>query len=213
MAAVPKPSFGRLAGRGKPGNRRRDDDAPPRTGSAPAAPDTPDDGAEDQELSSYLKALSPDNDIESTGSGRRFGDAQVYQLRMTHAAGEQLSEVAAARGTSPQALALEWVLERLAWEAGSAPAEPPQADEPRPEEHTDPHQRPVPARSGRRFADDGALDADGTGYGDAGFGDGFSDSAAPYGAAPHGRAADEVPAEARTDEHYFDRTGWDEPRR
>ncbi|WP_369822128.1 hypothetical protein [Saccharomonospora sp. CUA-673] len=139
---MPKPSFGRLTGRGKSGDRRRDDDTPPRSGSAPAAPDTADDGAEDQELSSYLKALAPDNDLESTGSGRRFGDAQVYQLRMTHAAGEQLSEVAAARNTSPQALALEWVLERLAWEAGPTGDQPPAQQAPAPQ--TPAPQAPAP---------------------------------------------------------------------
>lgn len=204
MAAVPKPSFGRLAGLGKSGSRRRDDagDAPPHTAAPAGRDETDDHGAEDQELSSYLKALAPDNDIESTGSGRKFGDAQVYQLRMTHAAGEELTELAEARGTSPQALALEWVLERLAWEAGSvtptddaddarmrgsgheAGQAVPASTTPvaRPGEDTDPHGIAVP----------------------------------PLGTPPGpGNAPGQSPAESepRTDEHFFDRTGWDAPHR
>lgn len=119
MSAVPIPSFGRLSSRSNlkavNGGRRRD-----------AAAQDVDPAAEDQELSSYLKALAPENDPESTGSGRRFGDAQVYQLRMTHLAGQQLRDLAAERGTSPQALAQEWVLERLAWEAQAASQRDPQ---------------------------------------------------------------------------------------
>ncbi|MEU6646427.1 hypothetical protein ABZ863_28325 [Saccharomonospora sp. NPDC046836] len=79
-----------------------------------------DPAAEDHELTSYLAALAPETDPESTGSGRRFGDAQVYQLRMNLIAGQQLKDLAIERGTSPQALALEWVLERLAWEGQSS---------------------------------------------------------------------------------------------
>ncbi len=76
-----------------------------------------DDGVvEDTELTSYLAALAPDNDVESTGSGRRFGEAQVYQLRMSLIASQQLKDIAAARDISPQALAQEWILERLNWE-------------------------------------------------------------------------------------------------
>ncbi|MCR3721034.1 hypothetical protein LY15_003021 [Prauserella flava] len=237
MAAVPKPSFGRLSGRGKSGSRRRDDadNATPRTAAPAGRDDTDDHGGEDQELSSYLKALAPDNDVESTGSGRKFGDAQVYQLRMTHAAGEELTELAEARGTSPQALALEWVLERLAWEAGSVT--PTGTD---------------PAAPGQDAAASGADQPAGhqnAGFQNAGFqdaglpGDGFpaapqAEQVAPAPEAhaarpgedtdPHGRAVPPLGAgpdprhaagpghiepEARTDEHFFDRTGWDAPRR
>src|SRR5699024_7627623 len=71
----------------------------------------------DHELTSYLAALAPEADPDSTGSGARFGEGQVHQLRMTPFASEQLKEIAEARGTSPQALARDWVLERLSWEA------------------------------------------------------------------------------------------------
>jgi aryl-alcohol dehydrogenase-like predicted oxidoreductase len=69
----------------------------------------------DEELTSYLAALAPDSDNETTASG--FGNAQVYQLRLQLMANEQLKELAAERQTSPQALATEWVMQRLEWEA------------------------------------------------------------------------------------------------
>jgi aryl-alcohol dehydrogenase-like predicted oxidoreductase len=82
---------------------------------------TADDGVvEDKELTSYLAALAPDADNESTGTGKRFGEAQVFQLRMSLIASKQLSDVAEARGISPQALAQEWILERLNWEGQAA---------------------------------------------------------------------------------------------
>lgn len=71
--------------------------------------------APDHELESYLAALAPVGDPESTGSGR-FSNSQVYQLRLPLIANEQLRELAAANGTSPQSLAQEWVMQRLAWE-------------------------------------------------------------------------------------------------
>jgi hypothetical protein len=71
----------------------------------------------DRELESYLAALAPQGDAETTGSGRRFGQAEVYQLRLPLIANEQLRELAAHRNTSPMALAQEWVLQRLEWEA------------------------------------------------------------------------------------------------
>ena len=70
----------------------------------------------DEELESYLAALSPEGDLETTGSGRRFEGAQVYQLRLSLMANEQLKELAAHRQTSPLALAQEWVTQRLEWE-------------------------------------------------------------------------------------------------
>jgi hypothetical protein len=70
-----------------------------------------------RELEDYLAALAPDIDVETTGSGRRFGNAQVYQLRLQLTANEQLRELAAMRGTSPQALAQEWLVQRLNMEA------------------------------------------------------------------------------------------------
>ncbi|WP_424183360.1 hypothetical protein ACOBQX_15245 [Actinokineospora sp. G85] len=71
----------------------------------------------DSELEDYLAALAPDSDTETTGSGRRFGGAEVYQLRLPLMANEQLREIAAYRNTSPMALAQEWVMQRLEWEA------------------------------------------------------------------------------------------------
>ena len=47
----------------------------------------------DEELESYLAALSPEGDPESTGSGRRFGGSQVYQLRLPLMANERLREL------------------------------------------------------------------------------------------------------------------------
>jgi hypothetical protein len=70
----------------------------------------------DEELESYLAALSPEGDLETTGAGRRFGAPQVYQLRLSLIANEQLRELAAHRQTSPMALAQEWVMQRLEWE-------------------------------------------------------------------------------------------------
>jgi aryl-alcohol dehydrogenase-like predicted oxidoreductase len=70
-----------------------------------------------RELEDYLAALAPDTDVETTGTGRRFGNAQVYQLRLPLAANEQLRELAEAAGTSPLSLAQEWVMQRLGWEA------------------------------------------------------------------------------------------------
>ncbi|GAB2824762.1 MULTISPECIES: hypothetical protein [Lentzea] len=77
--------------------------------------DEPQETLPDEELTSYLAALAPDSDNETTASG--FGNAQVYQLRLQLMANEQLKELAAERQTSPQALATEWVMQRLEWEA------------------------------------------------------------------------------------------------
>ncbi|CRK60341.1 hypothetical protein [Alloactinosynnema sp. L-07] len=71
----------------------------------------------DEELESYLAALAPDGDAETTASGRRFGGAEVYQLRLSLMANERLRELAAYRQTSPMALAQEWVMQRLEWES------------------------------------------------------------------------------------------------
>jgi hypothetical protein len=72
----------------------------------------------DDELTSYLAALAPETaDPETTLGGSSFGNAQVYQLRLTLMDNEQLKELAAERQTSPQALATEWVMQRLQWEA------------------------------------------------------------------------------------------------
>ncbi|HKS45081.1 MAG TPA: hypothetical protein VJT49_08185 [Amycolatopsis sp.] len=110
---MPLPSLGRLSTRTalkavNPGRHR----------NTPAK--EVDTAAEDHELTSYLAALAPESDPESTGTGKRFGEAQVYQLRMNLVASAQLRDLAQERGTSPQALARDWVLERLSWEAQAA---------------------------------------------------------------------------------------------
>jgi hypothetical protein len=66
-----------------------------------------------RELESYLAALSPESEAETTATGGRFGNAQVYQLRLPLIANEQLRELANAQGTAPLALAQEWVMQRL----------------------------------------------------------------------------------------------------
>src|SRR5690606_41041513 len=68
----------------------------------------------------YLAALAPETAPETTDTGRRFGDAQVLQLRFNLIALDELKQHALARGISPQALAQEWILERLSWEAQAA---------------------------------------------------------------------------------------------
>jgi hypothetical protein len=85
------------------------------------AAETVEENLPDHELESYLAALSPEGDPETTGSGRRFGGSQVYQLRLSLMANEQLREIAAHNQTSPLALAQEWVMQRLEWEAQQLP--------------------------------------------------------------------------------------------
>ncbi len=107
---VPFPSFGRsrtdlkavgtTTGRHRPPHREQSEELLP-----------------DVELENYLAALSPESDNETTATGRRFGSAEVYQLRLSLIANEQLRELAAYRQTSPMALAQEWVMQRLEWES------------------------------------------------------------------------------------------------
>ncbi|HZG89825.1 MAG TPA: hypothetical protein VEZ42_06375 [Pseudonocardia sp.] len=83
----------------------------PRHRSAPAPRSAPEVTQEDPELDSYLAALAaPDEGIESTG---RFGNAQVFQLRLPALRIEQLRRLAAERNVSPGALAVDWVIDRL----------------------------------------------------------------------------------------------------
>lgn len=139
---VPLPSFGRSRSANRAANSARRAD---RTKPAADEPAT-----DDPELASYLAALSPESDLESTGSGRRFGEAQVYQLRLSLAASHQLKELATQLGTSPQALVQEWVMERLASEKTphGAPRPGPQPPEPQPatqEPSAFPSREPFPA--------------------------------------------------------------------
>lgn len=106
---------------GRPKNVRQQR---PRPGGGPEAPNQP-----DSELDSYLAALNPEEGTETTGTGRRFGAAQVYQVRLPLAANERVKEIAAQNGTSPAALITDWVLQHLdqggeappAWPAGPQP--------------------------------------------------------------------------------------------
>ena len=66
----------------------------------------------DRELDSYLAALTG-GDEHSTELTGRFGSAQVFQLRLPALRIEQLRRIAADRGVSPGALAVDWVIERL----------------------------------------------------------------------------------------------------
>jgi hypothetical protein len=79
--------------------------APPRRGPEPPEPD--------RELDSYLAALSGAGDEHATELTGRFGSAQVFQLRLPALRIEQLRRIAADRGVSPGALAVEWVIDRL----------------------------------------------------------------------------------------------------
>lgn len=97
-----------------------------------AAEGTPPDAAPDHELESFLASISPgrgDTTPESAAERTmRFGEAQVYQLRVPELRVEQLRVVAEQRGLSPTALMLEWVLERLDQEDRPAVAPAPRRE-------------------------------------------------------------------------------------
>ena len=126
---MPLPSLGRFSG-SRTNLKAVNGAAGRHRGAGKAAPDPE---VEDKELTSYLAALAPDSDNESTGTGKRFGEAQVFQLRMTVVASQQLKDIAEERNISPQALAQEWILERLNWEGQAASA----VDQRQLEDHTD----------------------------------------------------------------------------
>jgi aryl-alcohol dehydrogenase-like predicted oxidoreductase len=88
----------------RPRSRHRAQEAPRRAD---------DEVVPDQELASYLAALSGAADEHPTELTGRFGQAQVFQLRLPALRIEQLRRIAAERGVSPGALAVEWVIERL----------------------------------------------------------------------------------------------------
>ena len=67
----------------------------------------------DPELDSYLAALARESAPGATELTGRFGSAQVFTLRLPALRIEQLRRLAASRGVSPGALAVDWVLERL----------------------------------------------------------------------------------------------------
>ena len=73
----------------------------------------PEPAPHDPDLDSYLAALAPGAAQGATELTGRFGSAQVFTLRLPALRIEQLRRLAASRGVSPGALAVDWVLERL----------------------------------------------------------------------------------------------------
>ncbi|HEY3261391.1 MAG TPA: hypothetical protein VGJ95_14175 [Pseudonocardiaceae bacterium] len=83
----------------------------------PQQPEHIEEPPPDLELEAYLAALSPTpTDPETTDSGKRFGTAQVYQVRLPAEADERLRNLAIERGTAPLSMLQDWVLQRLEWE-------------------------------------------------------------------------------------------------
>jgi hypothetical protein len=112
-------------GRSKAGVKDKDaDDTPKLPGGSPGkhrqaqqAPMDLPQGEPDHELEAYLAALAPaPSDPHTTDPGKRFGTAQVHQLRLSAEADERLRSLAIERGTSPLSLLQDWVLQRLEWE-------------------------------------------------------------------------------------------------
>ena len=112
----------------------------------PDVPAEPEAAAPDHELESYLAALAPEESVETTGSGRRFGASQVYQLRLPLMANEKLKELAAKQQTSPAALARDWIMQHLSEEDHGSPAPAQQAPAPQqpPTAQQHPQQPPRP---------------------------------------------------------------------
>lgn len=81
----------------------------------------PEEAPPDQELESYLAALAPEEDMQTTGSGRGFGSSEVFQLRLPLMANERLKEIAAQQGLSPAALAKDWIMQHLSLEPEANP--------------------------------------------------------------------------------------------
>lgn len=102
----------------------------------------------DQELESYLSALSPADQAETTNGGRSFGSSEVFQVRLPLMANERLKELAARQGTSPAALAKDWIMQHLADGQDGQPAPeaamPPAAANQRPNDQfgADPYAAP-----------------------------------------------------------------------
>jgi len=78
-----------------------------------AVPDRPADPMPDDELESYLAAISPEVDSARSELTGRFGSAQVFQVRLPAMRIEQLRRLAEAQGVPPTSLVVDWVIERL----------------------------------------------------------------------------------------------------
>ncbi len=86
--------------------------------------------AGDGDLDAYLAALATADAEHPTELTGRFGSAQVFQLRLPALRIEQLRRIAAERGVSPGALAVDWVIDRLDREATETGPMPIAIDEP-----------------------------------------------------------------------------------
>lgn len=73
----------------------------------------PADLVPEDELESYLAAISPDADDASSELTGRFGSAQVFQVRLPALRIEQLRRLAKDRGVPPTSLVVDWVIESL----------------------------------------------------------------------------------------------------
>ncbi|MDT7776063.1 MAG: hypothetical protein QOC67_4987 [Pseudonocardiales bacterium] len=81
----------------------------------------------DDELESYLAAISPEVDNPQSDLTGRFGSAQVFQVRLPALRIEQLRRLAGAQGVPPNSLVVDWVLERLDQEDPGFPSAVPRA--------------------------------------------------------------------------------------
>jgi hypothetical protein len=125
----------------------------------------------DEDLESYLAAISPRADSAQPDSSGRFGSAQVFQVRLPGQRIEQLRRLAEALGTSPSALMVEWVVERLdqeaAYQGSHVPRAPirPQAPVPSHGSGADRHGWSSGSRSGGHHSPSG-LAGPPSGYGE-----------------------------------------------
>jgi hypothetical protein len=105
----------------------------------------------DDELESYLAAISPEVDNPQSDLTGRFGSAQVFQVRLPALRIEQLRRLAGAQGVPPNSLVVDWVLERLDQEdpgfRSAVPRAPiaPRVHQPGPVTPVNPVEQPNPA--------------------------------------------------------------------
>jgi hypothetical protein len=89
----------------------------------------PADLVPEDELESYLAAISPDAGDSSSELTGRFGSAQVFQVRLPALRIEQLRRLAKDRGVPPTSLVVDWVIESLDREDPGFAPPPPAAPE------------------------------------------------------------------------------------
>lgn len=73
----------------------------------------PADSLPEDELESFLAAISPEADCSPSELTGRFGSAQVFQVRLPALRIEQLRRLAQTKGMPPTSLVVDWVIERL----------------------------------------------------------------------------------------------------